>query len=107
MDDITDTYFTLADDRLRSIKEMLVKAESYKRRGKFDQVYDIFKQIADYFESERDYNTMYYFYDLGENVARRVSNKSEQCIHKFSHPTLLWKVFQKKMQEKWTKEWER
>lgn len=73
MDDITDTYFTLTDDRLRSIKEMLVKAESYKRRGKFEKVYDIFKQIADYFESERDYNTMYYFYELGENTARRVS----------------------------------
>ena len=67
---------------------MLVKAESYKRRGKFEKVYDIFKQIADYFESERDYNTMYYFYELGESTARRVSISTIMEIS-----TIIYKVF--------------
>jgi len=51
---------------------MLVNAESYKRRGKFERVYEIIKEIADYFEAEKDYNTMFYYYDLGESVAKRV-----------------------------------
>ncbi|KAG2382705.1 hypothetical protein C9374_005285 [Naegleria lovaniensis] len=82
VDDITDKYFSLSDDKLRDIKEWLVKAESYKRRGKFENVYEIFKQIADYFEGEKDYNTMYYFYDLAESTAKRSSNSALEGLAK-------------------------
>ncbi|KAL9643627.1 hypothetical protein ABK040_010239 [Willaertia magna] len=82
VDELSETYFQFTDEKLRLIKELLVKADRYKRRGKFERVYDIYKQIADYFESVKDHKTMIYFYNLGEKIAKRSSNSELEGVAK-------------------------
>jgi hypothetical protein len=51
---------------------MLVDAEYHRRNGNYSQVYDIYKEIADYFESEKDIETALHFHQLGQQMAKRV-----------------------------------
>jgi tetratricopeptide (TPR) repeat protein len=74
IDPIAETYYTIPQDKLVIIKNFLVKAEEHQRDSNFKEVYHIYRQIADYFEAEKDIDTALYYHQLGQKVAKRSSD---------------------------------
>ncbi len=74
IDPISETYFSIPHDKLVTIKELLVKADEFLRDSNYKAIYEIYRQIADYFEMERDIDTALYFHSLGQQLAKRSSD---------------------------------
>ncbi|KAL0490166.1 ttc29 [Acrasis kona] len=74
VDPYAELTFEIPPDSLTLIKRMLVDAEQHRRNGDYSAVYDIYKEIADYFESEKDAETALHFHQLGQLVAKRSSD---------------------------------
>lgn len=70
IDPIADTYFSVPEDQLEHLKNMLIDCEKMKQTCEFEKAYQILKQIADYFESSQDMKTAIFFHQKGQQVAK-------------------------------------
>lgn len=75
VDPIAEKYFKISTPKLREIKQSLVKAEEMRRQsGQVSQVYDVYYELACYFEQNGDIKTSMYFHRKGQEVARQSSD---------------------------------
>jgi len=76
---LAEQLFNIPDDDLPMIADVLAEAEEARRQSKFQEVYDKYIEIADYFEAVGDKEAAIHFHDLGLKCARASSDKDLEC----------------------------
>ncbi|KAG8347953.1 hypothetical protein TRVL_01223 [Trypanosoma vivax] len=69
VDQLAQTLFTIPDDKLTWVKEQLAAVEVLRRQSEFQEVCDRCQLLADYFESERDYEEAAWHYETAQRFA--------------------------------------
>nr|CCC89684.1 unnamed protein product [Trypanosoma congolense IL3000] len=76
VDQLAQTLFTIPDDKLKWVKEQLAAVEVLRRQSEFREVFERCRLLADYFESERDYEEAAWHYDVGLRYAMESLDRS-------------------------------
>eukprot|EP00756_Hemistasia_phaeocysticola_P035553 Hpha_TRINITY_DN16593_c0_g1::TRINITY_DN16593_c0_g1_i1::g.132954::m.132954 len=79
VNELAEQLFTIPDDDLPMIADVLAEAEEARRQSKFQEVYDKYIEIADYFEAVGDKEAAIHFHNLGLKCARASSDKDLEC----------------------------
>ncbi|KPA79711.1 hypothetical protein ABB37_05474 [Leptomonas pyrrhocoris] len=84
VDTLAHTYFSVPDDRLAWVQQQLSAVEVLRRQSEFAQVLALCKQLADYFEGERDYAEATWFYETAlqytmESLDRALEHEARQA----------------------------
>ncbi|KAJ9443363.1 hypothetical protein DIPPA_28458 [Diplonema papillatum] len=79
VNELAGDMFSLSEDRLPWVTEMLTEAEELKRKSRFSEVYDRYVTLADFFEAGGDYATTVDFHNMGLKCARLGTDKALEC----------------------------
>lgn len=63
VDELSQTYFAIPEDRMRWVQQMMSTIEVLRRQSEFSEVFAKCRQLADYFEEQRDVEESIWHYE--------------------------------------------
>eukprot|EP01062_Namystynia_karyoxenos_P074482 TRINITY_DN7139_c0_g1_i1.p1 TRINITY_DN7139_c0_g1~~TRINITY_DN7139_c0_g1_i1.p1 ORF type:complete len:437 (+),score=185.10 TRINITY_DN7139_c0_g1_i1:112-1311(+) len=80
VDELAAQMFSVPDDDLPMIADVLAEAEESRRESKFREVYDKYHELADFFEASGDREAAIHFHLLGLRCARASGDQELEGI---------------------------